>query len=73
MPFLLVLRKNQQLELVYNFSDILFIEQRMNVARILGCFGEAITYQFHDGSIAYAPSFERISERNYLTDAEYYR
>ena len=45
----------------------------MNIARILGCFGEAITYQFHDGSIAFAPSFERLSERNYLMDADYYR
>lgn len=26
LPFLLVLRVNQQLELVYNFSDILFVE-----------------------------------------------
>ena len=72
-PFLLVLRKNQQLELVYNFSETLLVESRMNIARILGCFGEAITYQFHDGSIAFAPSFERLSERNYLMDADYYR
>jgi hypothetical protein len=52
IPFILVLRKNQQLELIYNFSEVLQIEQKMNVAKILGSFGDKITYQFHDQSIA---------------------
>jgi hypothetical protein len=42
--FLLVLRKNQHLELVFNFNETLFVESRMNLDRILGSFGENITY-----------------------------
>lgn len=59
--------------MVYNFSETLYIEQRMNVAKILPCFGEILTYQFFDGSIAYAPSIERLSERNYMNDTEYFK
>jgi hypothetical protein len=44
----------------------------MNVARILGSFGTAFTYQFNDGSIAYASSLEKLHERNYMRDTEYY-
>jgi hypothetical protein len=71
-PFLVVLRKNQHLEVIYNFSETLFVESRMNVARILGSFGTAFTYQFNDGSIAYASSLEKLHERNYMRDTEYY-
>ena len=74
LPFLLVLRKNQQLELIYNFSgEPLLIENRMNVARILGSFGEKLTYQFHDGAIAEAESYEKLNERAYISDSEYYK
>jgi hypothetical protein len=71
--FLLVLRKNQQMELVFNFAETLLAETSMNVDRILGCFGAGITYLFHDGSIGQAKSFESLNKRDYLQDAEYYR
>ncbi len=73
IPFMIVLRKNQQIELVYNFSEILFIETRLHVVKILGCFGEGITYLFHDGSISFAPSVDKLNDRTYLQESEYYR
>jgi len=71
--FLLVLRQNQKMELVFNFTETLFVENRMNLDRVLGSFGDIITYQFHDGSIAYSPSFEKLDQRNYQLEADYYR
>jgi len=44
MPFLIVLRKNQQIEVYFNFSELIIVENRMNVAHILPSFGDRITY-----------------------------
>jgi hypothetical protein len=70
---LIVLRKNQSIEVIRNFQETIFVEQRMNVARILPSFGDSLTFQFFDGSIATSPSYDRMTERNYLSDAEYYK
>lgn len=73
MPVLIILRKNQSIEIVYNFTETIFVDTRLNFARILPCFGEHITYQFNDGTIGFAPSFDRLAEKNYLREEEYYR
>lgn len=48
----MVVRQNQKLELIFNFAETIFVEARINLDRILGSFGDAVTYQFHDGTIA---------------------
>jgi hypothetical protein len=39
VPVLIILRKNQSIEVVYNFSETIFVDTRLNFARILPCFG----------------------------------
>lgn len=73
LPVLIVLRKNQSIEVVLNFSETIFAETRLNFARILPSFGGSLVYQFNDGTIGLASTLEKLGEKLYSSLAEYYR
>ena len=70
VPFLLVLRKNQVLEVIESFSQSVYAEQRPNLTRILPSFGERITLQFGDGSITQTQSLDKIQDKSFLSEVE---
>ncbi len=73
VPHLLVLRKNNIIEVIENYNQTIYVEQRLNLTKILPSFGDKISLQFTDGTINQAPSFDKLSEKNFITEADYYR
>ncbi len=73
IPYLLVVRKNQVIE-VYDsfFAQPIFLAQIQNFTGLLPHFGKLI-FQFEDKSIAQAESLDKLLERTFISEAEYYK
>jgi hypothetical protein len=72
IPYLVVLRENNSLDIIRNFTDTVISETRLSIQRILPTFGEALMLLRSDNLIVYGETFDQIISDRKTTDLETY-
>ena len=73
IPYLFVVRDNQQYEIVKNFaSESAMIDTQITIEKFLPAFGGKIVMKYGDGSFKIAQSLENFMTRDYINEDEYF-
>lgn len=74
IPYLFVVRDNQQYEVVKNFaSESAMIDTQITIERFLPAFGGKIVMKYGDGSYKIAENLDNFMTREYITEDDYFK
>jgi hypothetical protein len=73
IPYLFVVRDNQQYEIVKNFaSESAMIDTQITIEKFLPAFGGKIVMKYGDGSYKIAQNLDNFMTREYINEDDYF-